>query len=1337
VSQSPFDDNPANRTFGVVSEEEEAALRAATTGLGTGIDGLPEEHARALLLDFSADLLGVTAFDGRVRWANPAHEAVLGLAPGDLVDRPFHAVLHPDDVPVATETFERAVREGGVASFEARLRTAEGTHRWFQFSVRAHAGLELIYSVGRDVTERRRAEEELALAHELGLAVADADTTESALATVLRGVCDRTGWAIGQAWVRSHDGRTLVCSPAWYSAAGGLASFRRVTEALSFVPGIGLPGKTWELAEPVWIRDVRSDPAFERGLFAQAVGLAGGVAVPVLAREEVVAVMEFFVFEEREEDERLVSLVWGVAAQVGSLIRRKQAEEALRLSEEHFRAVADSAADAIVSADEQDRVAYVNAAAERIFGRVRADVVGEPLALLLGQAPPDLEDGDRSLIATTGRRPGGEEFPLEAAFSRWSVGGERFTTAVLRDITDRLRADATVREAEERFRGAFEHAPTGMALVSIEQDRAGCFLRVNRALCELVGRSAEELVGSELAQIVVAGEGQDSDARYVPWMLAGEVPGYEAEQVLRRADGAELTGLVSVSLVRDAEERPLYLIVQVQDVTARKRAEAELRESRERVQAIIDNTPAVIYVKDADGCYTVVNRSFELLYGIGRDRAVGRADSELFPSEMAATMRANDLRVMREQIPLQVEEAIEHADGPHTYLSAKFPLRDADGHPYAVCAIATDITDRKRSEHALRESEQHFRRIVDTAHDAFVSLDESGRITAWNPQAEETFGWTETEALGRSFAETVIPPRHRGSHTRALQDFIQTGKASFLDRRVEFEVMRRDGHEFLVEMTMSAVRASGRYAFNAFLHDITERKQAEETLRRLADIVQSSHDAIIATTPEGEIVSWNPGARDLYGYRAEEVRGRTLEALIPPERAAADGHMLAQALSGRRVEDFETEHRRKDGSLVPVSVTVSAMRDSRRAIVGASVIVRDRTERKRAEEAMREVQEAFRRAFEDAPIGMALFGVEADERGRLLQVNHSMSQITGYSGHELLSMTLDEITHPADAEVERPLAERLLDGEIPNYQLEKRYLRTDGARVWVMHNASIAHDSAGRVLYGIAQVQDITLRKETEDRLAAVASELERRASELERSNSDLQEFAYVASHDLSEPLRMVSSYVQLLARRYQGKLDSDADEFIGFAVDGVNRMQRLIDDLLAYSRAGTAEYRFGPVDVGELVRDTLVGMQTTVVESGATVTTGDLPEVWGDEGQLRQLFQNLIGNGIKFRAQDPPRVDVTAERQDGSWVFRVSDNGIGIDPRHAERIFSVFKRLHGRDEYPGSGIGLSICKRIVERHHGRIAVEQSPLGGSTFRFTIPDREHRRSLDEDAGGEAP
>ena len=1199
------------------------------------------------------------------------------------------------------------------------------SHRSFEDNP-AQSSLGTLAGGGPSLRESR--EGLAALVHELSLDIAGAESAELAIADVLRAVCEHTGWALGQAWVRTPAGGALEPSPAWRAAAPGLEPFRRASEALSFLPGIGLPGKAWQTGRPVWVRDVKSDREFERGLFAQDAGLATGIAVPVLARDEVVAVLEFFLLEEREEDERLLALVSAVAAPLGTLFQQKEVEEALRASEEHFRAVADSAADAILSLDPYGRIAYANAAASRIFGHDLKDLTGRPVTdVLPGGVPAGDVDAPDSLVELAGLRrgPGRSpvEVPLEAAFSKWTAGGQAFTTAVLRDISARKRDQAAVHEAEERFRGAFEEAPIGMALVSIESDRAGVFLRVNRALCDIVGYSPEELVGVAFETVVDPSDEDSSDARYIPWMLAGEVRNFEVEKRLRRASGETIVAMVSVSLVPDARDRPLYLIVQVQDVTARRRAEDALVQSSERVQAIIDNTAAVIYVKDMEGRYTLVNRTFEALFEVTRERATGHTDDELFPSDVAVSMRANDRRVIREHVPLEVEEVIDQADGPHTYLSAKFPLLDSRGQPYAVCAIATDITQRKRAEETLRQSERHFRQIVDTAHDAFVAMDVTGRITAWNPQAEATFGWTEQEALGRNLSETIIPPRYRSTHNRGLQRFVETGRGELLGRRVELEAVHRDGHEFPVEFTISAVKVGGGYAFNAFLHDITERKQAEETMRRLADVVQASHDAIIATGPGGEVTAWNAGATELYGYEPEEVIGRKLDVLIPLERGPDDMRLLSQALAGRRLDDHQTEHRRRDGSLVPVSVTVSPMRDARRAIVGASVIVRDRTERMRAEEAMREVQEAFRRAFEDSPIGMALFGVSGADRGRLLQVNSSLCHITGYATRELEAVTLEQISHPYDLDTEQPLLDRLLSGEIPNYQLEKRFLRGDGSTVWVVYNASTVHDSSGRLLYGIAQVQDITRRKHSEDRLASVAAELERRASELERSNADLQEFAYVASHDLSEPLRMVSSYVQLLARRYGDQLDSDADEFIAFAVDGVNRMQRLIDDLLAYSRAGTQEYRIAPVDTEELVRDTLAGMQTTVQEAGATIVVGDLPTVRGDEGQLRQLFQNLIGNGIKFRAEDPPRVEVSAEREDGAWRFSVEDNGIGIDPRHAERIFTVFKRLHTRDKYPGSGVGLSICKRLVERHGGRIWVEQSELGGSRFCFTIPDRQ--------------
>lgn len=233
--------------------------------------------------------------------------------------------------------------------------------------------------------------------------------------------------------------------------------------------------------------------------------------------------------------------------------------------------------------------------------------------------------------------------------------------------------------------------------------------------------------------------------------------------------------------------------------------------------------------------------------------------------------------------------------------------------------------------------------------------------------------------------------------------------------------------------------------------------------------------------------------------------------------------------------------------------------------------------------------------------------------------------------------------------------------------------------------------------------------------------QLARRAFELERSNQALQEFAYIASHDLQEPLRMVASYLQLLRSRYHEKLDADADEFINYAVDGARRMQSLIDDLLEYSRVGTKQEPMKPTSLTEVMATTAMNLRTTIEESGATVIVSAMPTVVGDEGQLVQLTQNLVANAIKFHGLVAPEVHVDAHRGKGEWDIIVSDNGIGIEPRHADRIFQIFRRLHPANEYPGTGIGLAICRKIVERHGGRIWVESDPGHGAAFHFTLPD----------------
>lgn len=274
--------------------------------------------------------------------------------------------------------------------------------------------------------------------------------------------------------------------------------------------------------------------------------------------------------------------------------------------------------------------------------------------------------------------------------------------------------------------------------------------------------------------------------------------------------------------------------------------------------------------------------------------------------------------------------------------------------------------------------------------------------------------------------------------------------------------------------------------------------------------------------------------------------------------------------------------------------------------------------------------------------------------------------------------------------------------------------RRDGS-VFPM-DLAISEFRRGGQRYFTGIVRDISDRKLAE-------SALRQSAQELARSNLDLEQFAYVASHDLQEPLRAVAGCVQVLRKRYAGKLDPRADELISHTVEGVHRMQTLINDLLSYSRVGSLGAAFAPCDCNEVLAAALSNLETTVREAGAGITSGSLPVLFADAAQLTQLFQNLLSNAIKFRSQDPPRIHVSAERAENVWLFSVKDNGIGIDPDYFERIFIIFQKLHTRTEYAGTGIGLAICKKIVERHGGQIHLHSAPGKGSTFTFSLPAKE--------------
>jgi len=485
-----------------------------------------------------------------------------------------------------------------------------------------------------------------------------------------------------------------------------------------------------------------------------------------------------------------------------------------------------------------------------------------------------------------------------------------------------------------------------------------------------------------------------------------------------------------------------------------------------------------------------------------------------------------------------------------------------------------------------------------------------------------------------------------------------------------------------------------------------------ESDARYRGLLEAAPDAMVVVNAAGEIVLLNVQAEHRFGYRRDELVGQKITTVIPEgfaERLRADGtRSAAEALAQQIGTGIELSALRKDGSAFPIEIMLSPL-DSEDGIL-VTAAIRDITVRKAAEQNLVQMESRYRGLLEAAPDAM----VVVDEAGRIALVNVQAEKQFGYRRDELLGQKVTNIIPQGFAERlvadaqrsdEDALAQQIGTG------LELTALRKDGSEFPIEIMLSPLTNTEEVLV--TAAIRDISTRKHAEILLQL-------KIAELSRSNEELANFADIASHDLQEPLRMVSSYTQLLARRYKGKLDSDADEFIGFAVDGATRMQRLIQDLLVYSRVGTKGKELLDTSSERALEFALRNLGGVISDSGACVTHDPLPDVRADDIQLIQLFQNLVANAIKYQKPGVPSVHVSASKAaDHTWMFSVQDNGIGIEPQYFDRIFGMFQRLHKREEFSGTGIGLAICKKIVERHGGTLSVDSQVNQGSTFRFGL------------------
>ncbi|WP_226481989.1 PAS domain S-box protein [Natrinema amylolyticum] len=719
--------------------------------------------------------------------------------------------------------------------------------------------------------------------------------------------------------------------------------------------------------------------------------------------------------------------------------------------------------------------------------------------------------------------------------------------------------------------------------------------------------------------------------------------------------------------------------------------ERSLERERAQTETLLQTAPVAISVEDADGETVLANRHAQTALGLDdreplgetellAERTVVDADGDPIAPDDGPSARVRDTG---EPVSDEVL-AIEGPSGERTWFSVTaVPVFGADGELERVISAGEDITALKEHERRLerrkRELETELSEIFGRISDAFYALDDDWEFTHVNDRANELLGYADEELVGENIWET-FPSGTRSDLIERYREAMETQQSVSWER-----------YSDSLGIWMEIQAYPSETGLSVYFRDISDRKQRERHLEQYERIIETIEDGIYVLDEEGRFTMVNDAYAALTGYDRDELLG-SHGSLVVDERVMETAQRIAANESDEPA--IETVLETKSGEQVPIEATVTSITtaDTGRERIG---VVRDVTERQERQRRLEESEQRYRTLAENFPNGVvALFDDElryTAAGGQLLgEIGIDREVAIGQSIHERYS---DELL--ADIE---PHFRAALDGDERTFEVTYRGRE--------LRATTLPVRTGGEVSGGMLVIQDITERTEYRRKL--------------EESNERLEQFAYAASHDLQEPLRMITSYLQLIEGRYADDLDADGREFIDYAVDGAERMREMIDGLLEYSRVETQGDPFEPVALDVVLADVREDLQLRIDDRDAEITADDLPRVAGDASQLRQVFQNLLSNAIEYSGDEPPRIHVSAERTGQMWEISVRDEGIGIDPAEQDRIFEVFQRLHSRDEHAGTGIGLALCHRIVERHGGEIRVDSDPGEGSTFSFTLP-----------------
>jgi PAS domain S-box-containing protein len=739
---------------------------------------------------------------------------------------------------------------------------------------------------------------------------------------------------------------------------------------------------------------------------------------------------------------------------------------------------------------------------------------------------------------------------------------------------------------------------------------------------------------------------------------------------------------------------------------------------------LLNNTEEAFVLTDPEFRVVFFNDQFQQICITHLGRPIVKGNSALDQAEPERREIVKNIfnRVLCGEL---VEAELEYpgADGKLNYFHVRYkPAIGENGIIAGVFITVQNITQRKWSEQQLVFNERRFRSLVENSNDSIAILSKNVAFNYVSPSVFGILGYTPEEILQMDIM-TLIHSEDVPQVEESLK--IAMSNPGIRGDRYTVRVLHKNQSWRWIEFTLTDMLQDPAIGgIVDVFRDVTEKKQADEALgdseEKTRLIMNAALDAIICMDINGFITFWNPQAERIFGWKAEEVMGRSLsETIIPAEyRASHERGLKAYARSGqgRIINSIrELSAINRNNVEFPVELTVLPIRQANEEFFCA--FVRDITRRRKTEQQLKVSKERY------DTIAKATNDViyEWDIIRNVNYWGEGYETLFGHkrTGDRMPAETWSDNLHPEDKENIFASVYEAFEQKKTSLVRELRFRCADGSYKTVFDKLVIVYDQLGNPVRIVGAMQDITERKKHETAITNLNEELNKRADELAASNAELEQFAYVASHDLQEPLRMITSFLQLLDKKYENGLDETARQYIQFSVEGTERMKRLILDLLEYSRVNTAKEQRKAAGIGEIINQVLETYARNIQESKAIVKVSLMPVARVNNMQMTQLFQNLIGNALKYNRSEQPEIEIGYEEKCNSWQFFVRDNGIGIDPKFYERIFIIFQRLHTKNQFSGTGIGLAICRKIVEKHEGRIWVESVPGKGSTFYFTI------------------